>query len=124
MDYRHLNAITLKSKYHVPITDEFLDELASASWFSRLDLRSGFHQIRLKPGEEFKTTFQTHCGHYEFQVLPFGLTGAPGTFQSAMNSTLAPYLRKFVLVFFYDILIYSRTYEETWCICALSLNCY
>lgn len=109
VDYRHLNAITKKSKYPVPIIDEFLDELASASWFSSLDLRSGFHQIRLKPGEEFKTAFQTHCSHFEFRVLPFGLTGAPGTFQFGMNSTLAPYLRKFVLVFFDDILIYSRT---------------
>lgn len=112
VDYRHLNAITLKSKYPVPIIDEFLDELGSASWFSCLDLRSGFHQIRLKPGEEFKTAFQTHFGHFEFRVMAFGLTGAHGTFQLAMNTTLSPYLRKFVLVFFDDILIYSRTFEE------------
>lgn len=112
VDYRHLNAITLKSKYPVPIIDEFLDELASACWFSSLDLRSGFHQIRLKVGEEFKTAFQTHCGHFEFRVMAFRLTGAPGTFQFTMNSTLSPYLRKFVLVFFDDILIYSRTFEE------------
>lgn len=112
VDYRHLNAITVKAKYPIPIIDEFLDELASASWFSCLDLSSGFHQIRLKPGEEFKTAFQTHCGHFEFRVLAFGLTGAPGTFQFAMNSSLAPYLRKFVLVFFDDILVYSRSFEE------------
>lgn len=112
VDYRHLNAITLKSKYPVPIIDEFLDELTHASWFSCLDLRAGFHQIRLKPGEEFKTAFQTHCGHFEFRVMAFGLTGAPGSFQEAMNSTLAPYLRKFVLVFFDDILVYSSSYEE------------
>jgi hypothetical protein len=66
VDYRHLNAITIKGKYPVPIIGEFLDELANAIWFSCLDLRPGFHQIRIKPGEEYKTTFQTHCGHYEF----------------------------------------------------------
>jgi len=112
VDYRHLNAITMKGKYPVPIIDEFHDELAHASWFSCLDLRAGFHQIRLRPGEGFKTAFQTHCGLYEFRVMPFGLTGAPGTFQAAMNTTLAPCLRKFVLVFFDDILVYSETLEE------------
>ena len=81
VDYRHLNAITIKCKYPVPIIDEFLDELSQASWFSSLDLRAGFHQIRLKPGEEFKTAFQTHCGQFEFRVMAFGLTRAPGTFQ-------------------------------------------
>jgi hypothetical protein len=112
VDFRHLNALTLKSKYPVPIFDQLMDELAGASWFTNLDLRAGFHQIRLKPGEEFKTTFQTHTGHYEFRVMAFGLTGAPGSFQGAMNDTLAPGLRKFVIVFFGDILIYSKTYED------------
>jgi hypothetical protein len=89
-----------------------MDELAGASWFTNLDLRAGFHQIRLKPGEEFKKAFQTHSGHYEFRVMAFGLTGAPGSFQGAMDDTLAPGLRKFVVVFFDDILIYSKTYED------------
>lgn len=77
-----------------------------------MDLRAGFHHIRLKPGEEYKTAFQTHCGHFKFRVMAFGLTGAPGSFQEATNSTLAPYLRKFVLVFFDDILIYSSSFEQ------------
>jgi hypothetical protein len=77
-----------------------------------LDLRAGFHQILLQPDEEHKTAFQTHLGHYEFRVMAFGLIGAPGTFQGAMNCTLAPGLKKFVLLFFDDILVYSRTYED------------
>jgi hypothetical protein len=110
VDFRHLNALTLKSKYPVSIFDQLMDELAGASWFTNLDLRAGFHHIRLKPREEFKTAFQTHSGHYEFRVMAFGLTGAPGSFQGAMNDTLAPGLRKFGIVFLDDILIYSKMY--------------
>jgi hypothetical protein len=80
VDYRHLNAITLKEQYHVPIIEELLDELYGASWFSSLDLCAGFHQIPMNPADCFKTAFQTHVGHYEFRVMLFGLTGAPHTF--------------------------------------------
>jgi hypothetical protein len=109
VDYRQLNTITVNGKYPVPIIEELLDELSGAAYFFTLDLQAGFHQIRMKEGEEFKTAFQTHFGQFEFRVMSFGLTGALGTFQGAMNTTLAPCLRKFVLVFFDNILIYSAT---------------
>jgi hypothetical protein len=110
--YRHLNALTVKTKFPVPIIDEFLDELSGTAWFTTLDLRARFHQIRMNPQDQHKTTFQTHHVHYEFRVMPFGLSGAPATFQSAMNSALAPLLRKGVLVFFDDILVYNHTWAE------------
>lgn len=112
VDYRYLNALTLKSKFPIPIFDQLIVELAGASWFSTLDLIVGYHQVRLQPREEFKTSFQTHTSHFEFVVMPFGLSGAPGTFQGAMNTTLAPLLRKCVLVFFDDILVYSKSYVD------------
>jgi hypothetical protein len=112
IDYQHLNALAMKFKYLVPNIDELLDELHGACWFTSLDLRAGFHQILMKPGEEYKTTFQTHICHFVFRVMAFGLTGAPGTFQKAMNSTLAPLLRKCVLIFFDDILIYNSCFLD------------
>lgn len=112
VDYRHLNVMTIKNKYPVPKIDELLDKLVNACWFSTLGLAAGYHQIPLEAGEEYKTAFQTHGGHYGFRVMAFGLSGGPATFQKAMNSSLAPLLRKCVLVFFDDILIYSATYKE------------
>jgi hypothetical protein len=111
VDYRYLNELTVKNRYPLPIVDELLDELHGTRWFTKLDLRSGYHQIRLLPGEEYKTAFKTHHGHWEFKVMPFGLTNAPGTFQKAMNLLFAPLLRKGVLIFMDDILVYQRTLE-------------
>ncbi|GBG59838.1 hypothetical protein CBR_g66641 [Chara braunii] len=112
IDYRGLNAITVKNVEPLPRIEDLLDRVQGAKYFSKIDLRSGYHQIEVHPDDQYKTAFRTRYRHYEFIVMPFGLTNAPTTFQRCMNDLFRPWLDRFVVVYLYDILVFSRTLQE------------
>jgi hypothetical protein len=110
--YRQLKKMTIKNKYPLPRINDLFDQVCGANIFSKLDLRSSYHQVRIKDEDINKPAFQTRYGHYEFVVIPFGLTNSPTTFMCLMNNIFSQYLDKFLVVFIDDILVYSKTKEE------------
>ncbi|XP_019091622.1 PREDICTED: uncharacterized protein LOC109128892, partial [Camelina sativa] len=112
IDYKGLNRVTMKNKYPLPRIDELLDQLRSATWFSKVDLASGYHQIPIDEADVRKTAFRTRYGHYEFVVMPLGLTNAPAAFMRLVNSVFQEFLDVSVIIFIDDILVYSKSPQE------------
>jgi hypothetical protein len=111
-DFRNLNNVTIKNKYPLPRMQDLFDQVHGAGVFSKIDLRPGYHQIKIKPEDVPKTAFVSRYGHHEYLVVPFGLTNAPAIFMNLMNKIFMPYLDKFVIVFIDDILIYSKDKKD------------
>jgi hypothetical protein len=112
VDYRDLNAVTIKNKYPLPRIDDMFDQLKGAKFFSKIDLRSGYHQLRVRQEDISKTAFRTHYGQYEFTMMPFGLTNAPAFFMTLINKVFMEELDRFVVVFIDNIQVYSKSAEE------------
>jgi len=112
VDYRGLNKVIVHNKYPIPLMTELRDQVRDAQIFTQLDLKDGFHLIRIPKGDEWKTSFRTRYGHYQYRVMPFGLVNTPATFQTMMNEILREFLEQGLLVYIDNILIYSETVEE------------